>query len=145
MRLSIPITGTAIIDKDGRVSGDPDDPIRVINLNVGDVAWKTVSLDLEAGLMEVEADVPRAQLVKSHGKPVRYVSDLSSEEVEDINQGRVFPTFEDEPEAQYQARRPQVLNDAKQLLEGHTIDELYQMSGSPRLKVKGKRDVSPRD
>lgn len=139
MGLRIPLTGTVEErDAEGRFSGNADDPIRIIDIDIGDIAWQAISFDLDNGFVEVEADVPKARLIKLPGKPARYGHELSQVELDDINQGRVIPGLEDEPEAQYQARRTQILNNARQLLEGHTVDELYQMSGSPRLRFKEK-------
>jgi hypothetical protein len=55
MRLTIPLTGTAIKNLDGSWSGHPQDHVRVIELDLGDISWKTVSIDWDKGLMEVEA------------------------------------------------------------------------------------------
>ncbi len=55
MRLVIPLTGT--LRADG--SGDPDDPVRIIPVSLGDLAWRAVSFDFEAGTVEVEAEVPQ--------------------------------------------------------------------------------------
>lgn len=101
MRLRIPLTGHLIADG----KGDLEDPVRAINLNLGNLRWSAVSYDFDAGIMEVEAEV------------------------------RKDP---DESEEQYQRRRQLILDNAKHLLESHTIDELYQMSGSARLKKNMK-------
>ncbi|MBA7583585.1 hypothetical protein ES708_25531 [subsurface metagenome] len=57
MRLLIPLTGRVVAFSP--LSGDPDDPIKVINVDLGDISWQAVSFDLENGVVEVEADVPR--------------------------------------------------------------------------------------
>ncbi len=55
MRLTIPLTGR--LKADG--SGNPADPVRIIPLDLGDVAWQAIAFDFDAGTVEVEADVPQ--------------------------------------------------------------------------------------
>ncbi len=57
MRLLIPLTGKVVTLNP--LSGDLADPIRVIDVDMGDISWEAVSYDLENGVVEVEADVPR--------------------------------------------------------------------------------------
>ena len=53
MRMRIPITGT-VKEVTPYISGDNDDPIRIININLGDVSCELVHLDLENEEMEIE-------------------------------------------------------------------------------------------
>ena len=60
MQLIVPMTGKVIdfdptraeLDGSG-VSGDPNDPVRV-DIDLGNVSWKLVSIDLEAKEAEIE-------------------------------------------------------------------------------------------
>jgi len=87
MKFLVPLTGTLLTYGP---TGDPDDPVRVIDLDLGDVEWHAVGFDLENGLVEIEVSGAEAAMLK-----------------------------------------------IKQLLEGNTVQELYDMSGSPRLKKPG--------
>ncbi len=68
MRMKVPLTGKAIdfdpelasLDKIG-VSGDENDPIRV-DVNLGNVSWKLISIDLEA--QEAEIEVTPANIIE---------------------------------------------------------------------------------
>ena len=61
MKMIVPITGTVLefspelakLDDVG-ISGDPNDPVRIINLNLGNVSWKLISIDLENDEAEIE-------------------------------------------------------------------------------------------
>jgi len=87
MRLLVPLTGTLLTYGP---TGEPEDPVRMIDLDLGDVEWHAVGFDLENDLMEIEANGSESDILK-----------------------------------------------VKQLLEGNTVQELYDMSGSPRLKRPG--------
>lgn len=84
MRFLVPLTGTLLTYGP---TGDPDDPVRVVDLDLGDVRWHAVGFDLENDLVEIEVSGAEADLLR-----------------------------------------------VEQLLEGHTVQELYDMSGPPRLK-----------
>ena len=53
MRMTMPITGTVKEEKP-YIAGDENDPIRMIDINLGNVSWRLVSLDLENEAMEIE-------------------------------------------------------------------------------------------
>lgn len=55
MRIKIPVIGTVIEynPQTDEVYGDPNDPIR-IDVNLGNVSWELISLDVENGLAEIE-------------------------------------------------------------------------------------------
>jgi len=54
MRMKVPITGTVVKITDGIVSGDNVDFIRPVNLNLGNVSWTLIHLDIENEEMEIE-------------------------------------------------------------------------------------------
>ncbi len=122
MRLTIPLTGTVLVEGsvhgDGLLKGDPDDPIRPVDLNLGNVSWRAVDVDLDAGVMIIE--VAPAQEVE-----------------EDTGQvdGRGKPVYQ--TRAATPAEKEDFLQHARQLIESRTTDELYAMSGKPRLKRAG--------
>lgn len=116
MRIKIPLTGTLVTEDPD--TGDPEDPVRVINLDLGDVAWQAVAFDWDAGLVEVELEVPRHT-----GR-------------HDPDTGKAFP---DEPPAKHATRRAAALSRVKSLLLDHTVDELYGMAGDPRLRRPFKK------
>jgi len=116
MRLSLPLTGTVLIEGDVRhIIGDPEDPIRAININLGSVSWKLVDIDLENEVMVVEArpteevDEPTGE-VDGGGEPICRCRKTTAQE------------------------KTAFLQHAKHLIEGHTKDELHAMSKCPRLK-----------
>ena len=117
MRVKIPLTGTRLPDG----GGDPNDPVSVITLELGDVSWRAVSWDWDNGLVEVELiERPR------HSKEV------------DAGGNPIFT----EPLIAYQARRDAALDHVRSLLVDKTPDELYALSGSPRLKNLFKENKS---
>lgn len=111
MRVKIPLTGT--LTSEEPYIGDEADPVRVIPLDLGDVAWRAVAFDWEAGLVEVELEVPR-------------------------HVGRIDPETElpipEETEAAHKARRDQALARVKTILVDKNVDELYELTGAARLK-----------
>ena len=124
MRLTIPLTGTVLVEGsvfgNGNLSGDPNDPIRPIDLDLGNVSWKMVDVDLDNAVMTIEV------------KPAEKFS-------EDTGQvdGEGKPIYNTRPATQ--AEKTGFLQYAKDLIEGHTKGELYQMSGRPNLKRPHKK------
>ncbi len=53
MRMKIPITGT-VIQVNPCVIGAENDPIRPVEINLGNVSWTLIKLDLENEEMEIE-------------------------------------------------------------------------------------------
>ncbi len=53
MRMKIPITGT-VASVEPNISGEDIDPIRMVRINLGNISWKAISLDLENEEMEIE-------------------------------------------------------------------------------------------
>ena len=68
MRVKIPVTGTFLEynRETGEVTGDPSDPIRV-DVDLGNVSWELVSLDVEKGLAEIEV-MPSEMMSEDTGK-----------------------------------------------------------------------------
>lgn len=119
MRLTLPLTGTVLVEGsvwgDGKLSGDPDDPIRPIDIKLRNVSWTMVDVDLENEVMVIEV------------KPAEMIEEDTGEvdgEGHPVRRGR--PTTQQEKVAFLQV--------AKDLVEGHTKDELYTMAKAPRLK-----------
>ena len=58
MRLAIPLTGTVLVDGSvhgaGDLTGDPNDIIRPIDIDLGNVSWTMVDIDLGAEVMIIE-------------------------------------------------------------------------------------------
>ncbi len=98
MRLTIPLTGKVLVEGsvwgEGKLSGDPTDPIRPLDIDLGNVSWVMIAVDLDNEEMEIEV-TPGGVVGEEKTKSLQY---------------------------------------AQQLIEGHTKEELYQMSGCPRLK-----------
>ncbi len=126
MRLKIPLTGTVTgfdpechkLDSVG-ISGDPNDPVRPVDKNLGGISWRLVSIDLETDLMEVEAEAPEkidVPVQDAKGNPVL-------EDGEPLFLHRSATAYEKE----------QILANAQHILESHTIDELYILTGDKRL------------
>ncbi len=132
MRIKIPLTGT-VLDFDPKlaaldgcgISGDPDDPIRVINLNIGNISSKLVSIDIENDEMEIEIS------------PGRFIDepdiDASGKQKEDTKGELLWNSREATP-----GEKQQFLDNAKQIVESKTKDELYTATGSARLKKPSK-------
>jgi len=119
MRIKIPITGTvtdydpeaAKLDGIG-ISGDPNDPVR-IDVNLGNVSWKLVAIDLENDLAEIEVSpAEEISVLKSGGNPDN-PKDWTSR-------------------ATTEAEKQSFLVHAKNI-ESKTADEIYALSGSKRL------------
>lgn len=126
MRLKIPMTGT-VTDFDPEcykldgigIGGDDKDPVRPVNLNLGGIAWRLVSIDLENDLMEVEAEAPEQisePMLDAEGNPV-------------LEDGK--PKFSSRPTTL--AEKQQILANAQSILGSKTIDEVYSLTKDKRL------------
>lgn len=123
MRLKIPITGTVLdydqvagqIDGIG-VVGDPNDPVKPVDINLGNVSWRLVTIDLENDLAEIEV---------SSGEKISILKDGGNPDNPDDWISRPAT----------QAEKQGFLNDARKLVQDHTKDELYAMSKSKRPVV----------
>jgi len=96
-------------------ASDDDDPIRPINIDLGNVSWKLVSLDLEHDLALIditpadEEDAPTGQL-NGQGKQIMKVRSLTAED------------------------KQALLDNVKNMIQNKSMDELYRISKSARLK-----------
>ena len=119
MILTIPLTGTVLVEgsvlRDGLLKGSPDDPIRLIDINLGNVSWTMVDIDMGEEVMIIEVN-PAEDLdedtgqVDGEGKPIYLRRPTTEQEKEDF------------------------LQHARQLVEGKTKDELYVISKSSKIK-----------
>lgn len=123
MRISIPLTGT--VKELNPLRGEPSDPVRPIDINLGNVSWTMVDVDLENNLMIIEVepgnrvsepdlDGEGKQKIGKEGNPI-YITRKATEE-----------------------EKTGFLQYAQDLIEGHTKDELYAISRCPRLKKPAK-------
>lgn len=115
LRMRIPVTGT-VTAVSPYVSGDLDDPIRLIDIHLENVSWTLIKLDLDNELMEIEVT------------PSEKVSEDTGEIDEEGN-----PIFRSR--AATLEEKQQFIEYAKNHSLGRkTKDELYALSKSPRLK-----------
>ncbi len=121
MRLKIPLTG-AVLDYDILaakydgigVVGDNNDPVKPVEISLGNVSWRLVTIDLVNDLAEIEVSpAENINVLKSGGNP------------DNPNDWTSRATTEMEKQG--------FLDNAKTLVESHTKDELYTMSKSKRL------------
>lgn len=125
MKLIIPITGTVLVEgsiSDGKLAGDPKDPIRQIDLDLGNVSWKLVEVDLETEEMLIE---------------VSPAEELSEDTGEVDGEGDHIYKRRKATEQEKQG----FLQHARNLVEEKTKDELYVISKSSRLKRPFKLEV----
>lgn len=123
MRLEIPLTGTVKVEGsvwgDGKLKGDDKDPIRSLDIDLGNVSWTMIDIDLENEVMVIEVS-PAEEIsedtgeIDGEGKPIYQSREATEQE------------------------KIGFLQHAKDLIEGHTKDELYAMSKCPRLKRPNK-------
>lgn len=119
MRLTIPLTGTVLVEgsvhSDGLLQGDDKDPIRPVDIDLGNVSWKMVDIDLDNEVMIIEVapaeefDEDTGQ-VDAENKPI-YIRRKATEQ-----------------------EKQGFLQHAQGLVMNHTKEELYAMSKLPRLK-----------
>lgn len=123
MRMKIPITGT-VKSVQPCVTGDDDDNIRLIPIDLGNVSWTMVELDLEDEVMIIEV-TPSPTISEptgeadAEGNPTHRTRDATPNEKQGfLEHAKGFST------------------------ERKTKDELYLLSKSPRLKnpFKGGAD-----
>lgn len=118
MKLSIPLTGTIIVENP--LTGSKQDPVRPIDIDLGNVSWVMESIDLQNEVMVIEVkpgEVISEPELDDNGKPrVNAQGNLIY---------RTRPVTESE--------RLKFLEYAQELMMNHTKDELYQMSRCHRL------------
>lgn len=135
MRLRVPITGTVLdydpaagqIDGIG-VDGDNNDPVKLVNISLGNVSWRLVTIDLENDLAEIEVSPGKhISILKDGGNPDNPDDWISRPATEQEKQG--------------------FLDFARNQVESHTKDELYDISKSKRpvvpAKARGKYRKNP--
>ncbi len=120
MILKIPLTGTvtgfdaeaAKLDGHG-VSGDPSDFIRSA-VNLGSVNWTLINIDLETDLAEIDVSPSESiSTLKAGGNPDKPEDWISRPATAQEKQG--------------------FLDYAKNLIESHTIEELYVLGNAKKL------------
>ena len=108
MIIRVPLTGTVLAEHP--LSGDPDDPIRPVELNPGNVSWTLVSVDLEDESMMI--DVRPNDEIEEEVEPGKWVSRKAT-----------------------LAEKAQALEHIRgRSLERMSKQALYALSGSPALK-----------
>lgn len=126
MRLTVPLTGTVLVEGSvhgkGLLQGDDKDPIRLIAIDLGNVSWTMVDVDLENEVMIIEVE-PSERIEEDTGQLDGENNPIYS---------RRLATKEEKAE---------FLRHAQQLVEGHTKEELYQLSKCARLKRPFKEKV----
>lgn len=138
MRMKIPITGT-VKQVEPCIIGDDNDPIRLIEIDLGNVSWRLIHLDLEAEEMEIEvtpSDSFNEPDLDEHGiqktKPALDEHGVQREDEE--GKPLLKPAFKPLRLATDQ-EKAQFLEQARNYsLERKTKAELYTLSKSPRLK-----------
>lgn len=117
----MPITGR-VLDYDPKagqidgigVDGDNNDPVKIINISLGNVSWRLVTIDLVDDLAEIEVSPgERINILKDGGNPDNPEDWISRPATDEEKQG--------------------FLDYARDAIEKHTKDELYDISGSKRL------------
>lgn len=142
MKLKIPLTGKVTeyhpelegYDASGGIGGDLNDPVRPVPVNLGNVSWRLISIDLETDLAEIEVTP----------------SDRISIDIEKLD-GEGNPIYETREATEEEKQG--FLNYARSLVEGHTADELYKMTKKGKLikpkdvmdKWKEKHPKIPKD
>lgn len=117
MRMKIPITGT-VKQVEPCILGEDDDVIRIIDIDLGDVSWTLIHLDLENEEMEIEV-TPNPNTNTNY----------DTGEIDEDGQ----PIFTTRPatEEEKHNRREAALDLS---LSRMSKQALYTLSGSPRLK-----------
>lgn len=119
MRLRIPLTGTVLVEGDvfgkGDLKGDPVDSIRPVDIDLGNVSWTMVGIDLVNETMEIEV-TPAEEIDEDTGE--------KDGDGKSIYRRRKAAELE----------KAALLEHARNLIEGHTKEELYLISKCPKLK-----------
>lgn len=132
MRLKVPITGT-VLDFDPEaakldgigISGQPGDPVR-IDLDLGNVSWRLVSIDLVNDLAEIEV-TPGESIgeLKPGGVPTNREDWISPTNREDWISRPVTP-----------AEKQGFLDDARSRVAAHTVDPAKKLVKSASVVKK---------
>ncbi|KKK65948.1 hypothetical protein LCGC14_2969000 [marine sediment metagenome] len=125
MILRIPITGTVLVEGsihgNGLLKGDPNDGIRPIPIDLGNVSWQMVDVDLENEEMVIEV------------MPGEVVSEPTGE-----NDAEGNPIYTSR--ATTQQEKAGFLQHAQDLINTRTKDELYVLAQRPKLKRPSSKD-----
>ena len=124
MKLTIPLTGTVLVEGSvwgsGDLTGDDNDPIRPVDINLGNVSWTMVDVDLDNEVMVIEVS------------PAEVVEEPTGKRDAEGN-----PIYRSRPATDEEKRG--FLRHAQELVMSHTRDELYAMSGCHKLKRPFRR------
>lgn len=119
MRITIPLTGTVLVEGSvhgvGDLVGDDSDPIRPVDIDLGNVSWTLVNIDIDNEVMVIEVE------------PGEKVSEPTGES--DTEGNPIYKTRE-----ATEQEKQGFLQHAQDLVMNHTKDELYTMSKCSRLK-----------
>lgn len=118
----MPITGT-VTEIKPFIAGDPNDPICPVAVDLLNVSWVLVNIDLEAEEVEIEI-TPKQETMYATG------------EVD----GQGQPIFSMRPTTQKE-RNAFIEQARDHSLERMSKQALYELSGSPRLKNPFKEEV----
>lgn len=113
--LEVPITGT-VKQVEPCILGDDDDPIRLIDVKLGNVSWRLIELDLDNEIMKIE-------VISS--PTTGY--DTGQKDKEDK------PIWTDRPTTP-EERAELIENARNHSLERMSKQALYALSKSPKLK-----------
>lgn len=129
MKLTIPLTGTVLVEGDvfgkGDLKGDDKDSIRPVDIDLGNVSWTMVDIDLENEVMEIE--VSPADILSEPDL------DASGKQKKDKDGNLLYRSRE-----ATEQEKAGFLEYARNLIEGHTKEELYSISKCPKLKKPPK-------
>lgn len=113
MRLTIPLTGK-VLDEVALI-GDTNDPIRPVELDLGNVSWQMVDIDLDNEVMMIEVE------------PSNNIAEPTGELNDEGEPAFISRQATDEEKIGF-------LQHAQDLVMNHTKSELYQISKCSRLR-----------
>lgn len=126
--VKLPLTGTFLDEEN--LLGDPADPVRVLNLDLGRaVGWNAVDggFDFAAGTVEVELAVRRQDVAVLPGGVRKLLGDLDVPEVAQAL------SIEPETDAEFTARETVAVAAIEALLN-QPLASLYAITGEPQLR-----------
>lgn len=129
MKMKIPITGT-VVSTNPVIMGDSDDPIKPISIDLGNVSWTLIELDLENEEMTIEITPS-----ESFSEP-----DLNEHGVQKVDK-KGNHVFKPSRKATKQEKDKFIEHARNHSLERVSKEALYALSKSPRLKNPFKEAV----
>lgn len=124
LTITIPLTGTVLVEKPVNSksfpTGDPNDPVRPIDIDLGNVSWHMVDINFNNEVMIIEVS-PGETISEDTGEV-----DAASNPIYRTRQAT-------------EQEKSQFLQHAQGLVMNHTKDELHEMSKCPRLKRPFKK------